>query len=125
VSMENPEGEQGALVLGAVEIAGEEGDHILHPITRNSGACRGPRFHFVRGNTGMCWGPRLLCCTIVVGSGDGLRGHGRFLSGYSSFVRIRLLFAAVGVLSSHSPRQAGISAGDSDAAITPQGIVVD
>ena len=29
MSMENPKGDQGALVLGAVEIAGEEGDNVV------------------------------------------------------------------------------------------------
>src|SRR5437016_1542430 len=29
MSMENPKGDQGALVLGAVEVAGEEGDNVV------------------------------------------------------------------------------------------------
>src|SRR5205823_10881065 len=56
MSMENPKGDQGALVLGAVEVAGEEGDDVvqleLWPGHRSGFVCRW------RGH----------------GSGDGLRG---------------------------------------------------
>src|SRR5207302_8318110 len=43
MSMENPKGDQGALVLGAVEVAGEEGDKVvrltLWPGRRSGFAC--------------------------------------------------------------------------------------
>jgi hypothetical protein len=75
--MENPEGEQGALVLGAVEIAGKEVDHVV-------------QLHL---------GLRHLI-GFLGWSGDSLCGHGSFLSADSSFVRLLLLFATT-ALSSH------------------------
>ena len=66
MSMENPKGDEGALVLGAVEVAGEEGDDVVE-----LELWLGHRTWF-------------LCRWCGDRSGNGLCGHGRFLSAYLS-----------------------------------------
>ena len=68
MSMENPKGDQGALVLGAVEVAGEEGDNVV-------------QFKLWPGRR--MW---FVCRWRGHGSGDGLGGQGWLLSVYSLFI---------------------------------------
>src|SRR2546423_14833344 len=70
MSMENPKGDQGALVLGAVEVAGEEGDNVV-------------QFELWPGRR--IW---FVCRWRGHRSGDGLRGQRWLLSVYSLFIRL-------------------------------------